>query len=125
MKLHRSITFQVYLNYKNLRALKKKIHHFLKEYLLEEFTEGSKDLEGQTDFLKRLHKSKVVLRPLCVFGPRPTYLGGIRFCNSAKQEPRTDFKAYGLRLVLHVQTSFPYGKREKKRPYFPLNQHVL
>lgn len=66
-----------------------------------------------------------MLRPLSVFGPRPTYLGGIRFCNSAKQEPRTDFKAYGLRLVLHVQTSFPYGKREKKRPYFPLNQHVL
>lgn len=45
-------------------------------------------------------------------------LGGIRFCNSAKQEPRTDFKAYGAGLLLHVPT-LPYGERERERPAFP------
>ena len=42
----------------------------------------------------------------------------IRFCNSAKQEPWTDFKAYGLRLIPHVQTFFPDGKWEKEATLF-------
>lgn len=46
-------------------------------------------------------------------------LDGIGFCNSAKQEPRADFKAYGLGLLLHVQTPFPYGKWGEGLPTVP------
>lgn len=56
--------------------------------------------------------------------PNPTTWMASHSAIQRSSKSWTDFKAYGLRLLLHVHIVSPYGKWGKKQPCFSLIQHV-